>query len=119
MPDDDQELSQANPSAHQVSSASSCSPASPEKAAPTSSFPPRRLPRATSFSSNVPRPASLDPQVRAIGHVSSAHVASVAVALDVIVLTRDDGHLDVVPARRVRDLEEEGYNGSRSGPMKR
>lgn len=51
--------------------------------------------------------ASLDPQVRAIGHVASAHVASVPVALDVIVLTRDDGHLDVVPARRVRDLEEE------------
>jgi hypothetical protein len=55
---------------------------------------------------------SLDPQVRAIGHVATAYVEAVPVAvdLDAIVLTRDDGsriHLDVVPARQVRDPEEE------------
>ncbi|MCS3445932.1 MULTISPECIES: hypothetical protein [Bradyrhizobium] len=54
--------------------------------------------------------ASLDPQVRTIGHVATAHVASVPVDLDAVVLTRDDGRflLDVVPARRIRDVDEEG-----------
>jgi hypothetical protein len=54
--------------------------------------------------------ASLDPQVRSIGYVASAVVASEPVELGAIVLHRDDGRfvLDVVPARRVRDLEDEG-----------
>lgn len=54
--------------------------------------------------------ASLDPQVRTIGFVASAHVASVPVEVNAVVVTRDAGrfHLDVVPARKVRDLEEEG-----------
>ncbi|MCA1411716.1 hypothetical protein I6F30_11270 [Bradyrhizobium sp. NBAIM20] len=56
--------------------------------------------------------ASLDPAVRAISHVATAHVGSpqVEVDLDAIILTRDDArlHLDVVPARRVRDLDAEG-----------
>jgi hypothetical protein len=54
--------------------------------------------------------SSLDPRVRSIGYVASAVVASQRVDLDAIVVQRDDGHffLDVVPARRVRDLEQEG-----------
>ena len=54
--------------------------------------------------------ASLDPQVRTVGFVAAAHVASVPVELNVVVLAHDAGrfHLDVVPARRLRDLEEEG-----------
>ncbi|UFW48185.1 MULTISPECIES: hypothetical protein [Bradyrhizobium] len=56
--------------------------------------------------------ASLDPTVLAISHVASAHAGSpqVAVEVDAVVLTRNDGrfYLDVVPARRVRDLDEEG-----------
>jgi hypothetical protein len=56
--------------------------------------------------------ASLDPAVRSIGHVATAHVAAspVAVDVDAVVLYRDDGryHLDVVAARRLRDLEDEG-----------
>jgi hypothetical protein len=54
--------------------------------------------------------ASLDPQVRSISYVASACVASEQVELDAVVVQRDDGRflLDVVPARRVRDLEEEG-----------
>ncbi|WLA63770.1 hypothetical protein [Bradyrhizobium diazoefficiens] len=57
--------------------------------------------------------ASLDPQVRSIAHIPSAHVASAPlerVEIDAVVLARDDGrfHLDVVPARRVRDLDDEG-----------
>jgi len=54
--------------------------------------------------------ASLDPQVRSISYVASACVASEPVELDAVVVQRDDGRflLDVVPARRIRDLEEEG-----------
>jgi hypothetical protein len=57
--------------------------------------------------------ASLDPAVRTIHHVASSHVASVPlepVDIDAVVLTRDDlrFYLDVVPARRVRDLDDEG-----------
>lgn len=54
--------------------------------------------------------ASLDPQVRTLGFVASSHVASVQVDLNAVVIVRDSGrfHLDVVPARKVRDLEEEG-----------
>jgi hypothetical protein len=54
--------------------------------------------------------SSLDPRVRSIGYVASAVVASQRVDLDAIVVQRDDGRffLDVVPARRVRDLEQEG-----------
>jgi hypothetical protein len=54
--------------------------------------------------------ASLDPQVRSIGYVAAAVVASEQVDLGAIVVQRDDGRflLDVVPARRIRDLEDEG-----------
>ncbi len=54
--------------------------------------------------------ASLDPQVRSIGYVAAAVVASEQVNIGAVVLQRDDGRfsLDVVPARRVRDLEQEG-----------
>lgn len=54
--------------------------------------------------------ASLDTQVRTIGFVASAHVASVPVETNAVVVVRDAGrfHLDVVPARPLRDLEEEG-----------
>lgn len=54
--------------------------------------------------------SSLDPAVRSISHVPSAVVASAPVELDAVVLTRDDGrfHLDCVPARRLRELDEEG-----------
>jgi hypothetical protein len=54
--------------------------------------------------------ASLDPAVRAIGHLASAHAGATQVAVEAVILTRDDGrfHLDVVPARKVRDLEDEG-----------
>jgi hypothetical protein len=54
--------------------------------------------------------ASLDPQVRSLRHVASAVVAAQAVSLDAVVVVRDDGRyvLDVVEARRVRDVEDEG-----------
>jgi hypothetical protein len=54
--------------------------------------------------------SSLDPQVRSIGYVASAFVASEQIELSAVVVLRDDGSflLDVVPARRVRDIEEEG-----------
>jgi hypothetical protein len=54
--------------------------------------------------------SSLDPRVRSIGYVASAVVASQQVDLDAIVVQRDDGRffLNVVPARRVRDLEQLG-----------
>ena len=54
--------------------------------------------------------ASLDPQVRSIAYVASANVASEQVELDAILVQRDDGHFlfDVIPARRIRDLEQEG-----------
>ncbi len=54
--------------------------------------------------------ASLDPQVRSISFIASALVASEQVDLGAVVLERDDGRylLDVVPARPIRDLEEDG-----------
>jgi hypothetical protein len=54
--------------------------------------------------------SSLDPRVRSIGYVASAVVAGQQVHLDAIVVQRDDGRffLNVVPAQRVRDLEEVG-----------
>ena len=53
---------------------------------------------------------SLDPLVRAIEFVLAARVRQAPVALDAIVVSRDDGRhvLDVVPARPVRDVEAEG-----------
>ncbi|GAB9167409.1 hypothetical protein BDS110ZK4_30240 [Bradyrhizobium diazoefficiens] len=53
---------------------------------------------------------SLDPQVRSIGYLASAYAASQPVDLGAVVVSRDDGRyvLDVVPARRIRDLDEEG-----------
>jgi hypothetical protein len=54
--------------------------------------------------------ASLDPAVRSISHVATAAVGPAQVEVDAVVLARDDGrlHLDVVEARRVRDIEDEG-----------
>jgi hypothetical protein len=54
--------------------------------------------------------ASLDPLVRSIEFVASARVGSETVRLDALVLVRHDGRhlLEVVPARAVRDVEEEG-----------
>ncbi|WP_244486449.1 hypothetical protein [Bradyrhizobium viridifuturi] len=49
--------------------------------------------------------------MRAISHVATANVGPAQVVdLDAVVLTRPDGrhYLDVVPARRVRHLDEEG-----------
>jgi len=53
---------------------------------------------------------TLDPAVRALEFVSSLTVSGVAVQLDVIVVIRADGRhrLDVVEARSVRDIDEEG-----------
>lgn len=54
--------------------------------------------------------ASLDPQVRTLEFVQSTVVNATQVALQAIVVVRDDGrfHLDVVEARPVRDVEVEG-----------
>lgn len=54
--------------------------------------------------------ASLDPEVRSIEFVATARVRQAQVALDTIVIVRDDGrfYLDVLPARPVRDVEAEG-----------
>lgn len=54
--------------------------------------------------------ASFDPRVRAIKHLPSASFAGAEVALDAIVLTRDDGRfaLDVAEARPLRDIDGEG-----------
>jgi hypothetical protein len=54
--------------------------------------------------------ASLDPQVRSIAYVASTSVASGQVELNAVVMQRDGGRflLDVVPARRIRDVGEKG-----------
>lgn len=54
--------------------------------------------------------ASLDPKVRSIDYIASAEVPSSQVALDaVIVNIENDAYvLDVVPARRLRGIEDEG-----------
>jgi hypothetical protein len=55
--------------------------------------------------------SSLDPQVRSIAYVASTSVASEQVELDAVVIQRDIGRflLDVVPARSIRDVEENGH----------
>jgi hypothetical protein len=54
--------------------------------------------------------ASLDPRVRAIEHLPSTSFAGSEVALDAIVLLRDDGRfaVDIVEARPLRDIDGEG-----------
>jgi hypothetical protein len=54
--------------------------------------------------------ATLDPQVDAIEFHPTAVVAAQTIDVDAIVLVRNDGrfHLDVVAARRLRTLEQEG-----------
>jgi hypothetical protein len=54
--------------------------------------------------------ATLDPQVRAIEFLAQTQIGPTPVDLDAIIIVRDDGRfvLDVVPARRVRDVEHEG-----------
>jgi hypothetical protein len=53
---------------------------------------------------------SLDRRVRSISYVAGAIVASKEIDLGAIVVDRDDGRffLDVVEARRIRDLDDEG-----------
>jgi hypothetical protein len=54
--------------------------------------------------------ATLDPAIRRIDLIRSAHVGFIRVDIGAIVLNRDDGRflLDIVPARRIRDIDEEG-----------
>lgn len=54
--------------------------------------------------------ATLDPSVRSIGYQEKATVGAADVTVDAVILQQDDGRylLDVVPARRLRDLEQEG-----------
>jgi hypothetical protein len=53
---------------------------------------------------------TLDPAVRTIEYIASARVHQAQVELGAIVIVRDDGRflLDVVGARRIRDVEDEG-----------
>jgi len=54
--------------------------------------------------------AALDPSVRTIEFLAQARVDATQVDLDAIIIVRDDGRfvLDVVPARPIRDVEQEG-----------
>jgi hypothetical protein len=54
--------------------------------------------------------ASLDPEVRSIDYIASAVVASEHVDLGAIIVQRNNQRflLDVVPGRRIRNLEDEG-----------
>jgi hypothetical protein len=54
--------------------------------------------------------ASLDPAVRSIDFIPTARVGSAPVDLNATVIHRDDGrfYLDVVAARSLRDVEDEG-----------
>ena len=54
--------------------------------------------------------ASLDPAVRSIDFIAQARVGATPVDLNVVVIHRDDGrfYLDVVAARPLRDVEDEG-----------
>jgi hypothetical protein len=53
---------------------------------------------------------TLDPAVRSIEFIASACVRSTPVDLNAVVVCRDDGRylLDIVPARTLRDFEDEG-----------
>jgi hypothetical protein len=55
--------------------------------------------------------ASLDAKVRSIGFIASARRGKEHVDLDVVVVQRGDRlfFMDVVAARRIRDLEDEGF----------
>jgi hypothetical protein len=54
--------------------------------------------------------ASLDPATRSIDFIAQARVGATPVDLNVVVIHRDDGrfYLDVVAARPLRDVENEG-----------
>jgi hypothetical protein len=54
--------------------------------------------------------ASLDPAVRSIDFIASARVGAAPVDLNATIIHRDDGrfYLDVVAARPLRDVEDEG-----------
>jgi hypothetical protein len=54
--------------------------------------------------------ATLDPAVRTIEFLATARVGATQVDLGAIIIVRGDGRfvLDVVPARAVRDVEQEG-----------
>jgi hypothetical protein len=68
------------------------------------------IPTTCSLARDALIQATLDPQVRGIEFLAKAHVGASQVDLDATVIDRDDGRfvLDVVPARRVRDVEQEG-----------
>jgi hypothetical protein len=68
------------------------------------------IPAACSLVRDALIQATLDPQVRSIEFRAQARLAATQIALDAIVIVRDDGrfYLDVVPARPIRDLETEG-----------
>jgi hypothetical protein len=55
---------------------------------------------------------SLDPTVRSLSYLATSVVASEEIDLGAVVVQRDDGRflLDVVPARRVRDVDDEGLS---------
>lgn len=54
--------------------------------------------------------ATLDPRVQSIDYIASARVASAVVTLDAVIIEFEDGRyvLDVIPARPVRDIDDEG-----------
>jgi hypothetical protein len=54
--------------------------------------------------------ATLDPIVQSIDYIASARVASAEVPLDAVIVEREDGRyaLDVIPARCVQDIDDEG-----------
>lgn len=53
---------------------------------------------------------SLDSRVQSIDHVAAARVASAQVMIDAVIVQMEEGRylLDVVPARAVRDIDDEG-----------
>jgi hypothetical protein len=68
------------------------------------------IPTACSLVRDALIQSTLDPAVRAIEFLATARVGATQVDLDATIIVRDDGRfvLDVVPARRVRDVENEG-----------
>ncbi|WP_407180410.1 DNA-directed RNA polymerase subunit omega [Bradyrhizobium sp. STM 3562] len=106
---DDLKHTETRPAPHMVSDASPCSrPAVPDLF--TSAKTPAPVPARHPALSEALIQASLDPAVRSILHVPTAPAGTAQVDVDVIILGKDDGRyaLDVVAARRIRDIDEEG-----------
>jgi hypothetical protein len=68
------------------------------------------IPSACSLVRDALIQSTLDPSVRAIEFLAQARVAATPIDLNAIVIVRDDDrfYLDVVPARPLRDAEDEG-----------